>query len=487
MHISGRRFTGSTLGSFGNRDFAARPIAARSGPGRGRRQPSPASSSGIPSARRPRPMAIVILAPRSARLCVSRRHPDRGLDLRHRPPRARDADRGVHDPAKRRRPPLEPVQPDAPMPFHRAPHLVGGRAAAGNLPGYPDSHGCVHLPLEFSKLLFHETQLGVPVIIADATTACGGSAPGPAVERGDRARRPGRRGEQRDRRAGDDSDSSGGKSGRRWKDAAPPGPLVFDRRRQQALRTRGQGRDRRLAGHDRRSRRAFGHPCPGARRPERRAGAMACGWRRQGGHERPGRRCRDPRRAIELQIPTDVANRLQPLLRPGTTVMITDLPATADTRSGKDFVVLAQGDVLSAEARARPVSSHENGPARAQRWRGSSTSRRPSPKGEAGDTIRIAIPGIVATHHLLEQVLPPGRDHGAPFGQRLGAEAEEAEARGGQDDARHVERQAHDQGRGAQRHDVPPDDPRARSAWRRMAAMKSEWRTVMVSARAIRA
>ena len=25
---------------------------------------------------------------------------------------------------------------------------------AGGLPGYPESHGCVHLPLEFSKLLF---------------------------------------------------------------------------------------------------------------------------------------------------------------------------------------------------------------------------------------------------------------------------------------------------------------------------------------------
>ena len=47
------------------------------------------------------------------------------------------------------------------------------------------------------------------------------------------------------------------------------------------------------------------------------------------------------RRAIRCRIPTDVANRLQPLLRPGTTMMITDLPATADTRSGKDFVVLA--------------------------------------------------------------------------------------------------------------------------------------------------
>jgi hypothetical protein len=43
-----------------------------------------------------------------------------------------------------------------------------------------------------------------------------------------------------------------------------------------------------------------------------------------------------------VQIPADVASRLQPLLQPGATMMITDLPATADTRSGKDFVILAQ-------------------------------------------------------------------------------------------------------------------------------------------------
>src|SRR4029453_231867 len=33
------------------------------------------------------------------------------------------------------------------------------------------SHGCVHLPVAFSKLLFAVTQLGTPVIIADAATA----------------------------------------------------------------------------------------------------------------------------------------------------------------------------------------------------------------------------------------------------------------------------------------------------------------------------
>ena len=36
---------------------------------------------------------------------------------------------------------------------------------AGNLPGYPASHGCIRLPLEFSKLLFGSTSLGMTVVI----------------------------------------------------------------------------------------------------------------------------------------------------------------------------------------------------------------------------------------------------------------------------------------------------------------------------------
>ena len=42
---------------------------------------------------------------------------------------------------------------------------------AGDLPGYPDSHGCVRLPLEFFKLLFGVTMKGATVIIADAHSA----------------------------------------------------------------------------------------------------------------------------------------------------------------------------------------------------------------------------------------------------------------------------------------------------------------------------
>jgi hypothetical protein len=42
---------------------------------------------------------------------------------------------------------------------------------AGALPGYPISHGCVHLPLEFSAKLFEITHLSTPVIIADEASA----------------------------------------------------------------------------------------------------------------------------------------------------------------------------------------------------------------------------------------------------------------------------------------------------------------------------
>ena len=42
---------------------------------------------------------------------------------------------------------------------------------AGNLPGYPASHGCIRLPIKFSELLFSATQLGTSVIIADQETS----------------------------------------------------------------------------------------------------------------------------------------------------------------------------------------------------------------------------------------------------------------------------------------------------------------------------
>jgi hypothetical protein len=57
---------------------------------------------------------------------------------------------------------------NAPMPNMNRLTWSGVALHAGQLPGYPASHGCVRLPLEFSKLLFTVTHVGTPVIIANA-------------------------------------------------------------------------------------------------------------------------------------------------------------------------------------------------------------------------------------------------------------------------------------------------------------------------------
>ncbi len=54
----------------------------------------------------------------------------------------------------------------APMPNMNRLTWDGIALHAGKLPGYPASHGCVRLPLEFSALLFGITHMGTPVILA---------------------------------------------------------------------------------------------------------------------------------------------------------------------------------------------------------------------------------------------------------------------------------------------------------------------------------
>lgn len=55
----------------------------------------------------------------------------------------------------------------AKMPFMERLTWSGIALHAGKLPGYPASHGCVRLPLEFSHLLFELDALGTTVVIAD--------------------------------------------------------------------------------------------------------------------------------------------------------------------------------------------------------------------------------------------------------------------------------------------------------------------------------
>ena len=54
---------------------------------------------------------------------------------------------------------------NAPMPNMQRLTWKGIALHAGDLPGYPASHGCIRLPLKFSKLLFGATNLGMTVVI----------------------------------------------------------------------------------------------------------------------------------------------------------------------------------------------------------------------------------------------------------------------------------------------------------------------------------
>jgi L,D-transpeptidase catalytic domain len=59
----------------------------------------------------------------------------------------------------------------APMPYMERLTWGGIALHAGGLPGYPESHGCVHLPSEFAKLLFGISPSGMTVVIASDATA----------------------------------------------------------------------------------------------------------------------------------------------------------------------------------------------------------------------------------------------------------------------------------------------------------------------------
>ncbi len=54
------------------------------------------------------------------------------------------------------------------MPYMQRLTAKGVAMHAGNLPGYPASHGCIRLPRAFAQLLYGVTELGTPVMITSA-------------------------------------------------------------------------------------------------------------------------------------------------------------------------------------------------------------------------------------------------------------------------------------------------------------------------------
>ncbi len=59
----------------------------------------------------------------------------------------------------------------APMPYMERLTWGGVALHAGGLPGYPESHGCIHLPSEFAQRLFDISPNGMTVVIGSEQTA----------------------------------------------------------------------------------------------------------------------------------------------------------------------------------------------------------------------------------------------------------------------------------------------------------------------------
>ncbi|HEX8215325.1 MAG TPA: L,D-transpeptidase family protein [Allosphingosinicella sp.] len=55
---------------------------------------------------------------------------------------------------------------DAPMPFMQRLNWYGVALHAGEIPGYPASHGCIRLPAKFAQKLYEVTELGGFVFVA---------------------------------------------------------------------------------------------------------------------------------------------------------------------------------------------------------------------------------------------------------------------------------------------------------------------------------
>jgi len=60
---------------------------------------------------------------------------------------------------------------NAAMPYTQRFTNDGVALHAGGIPGYPESHGCVHLPSEFARLLFEASPLGMTIVVADHKSA----------------------------------------------------------------------------------------------------------------------------------------------------------------------------------------------------------------------------------------------------------------------------------------------------------------------------
>ena len=219
---------------------------------------------------------------------------------------------------------------NASMPYMNRLTWSGIALHAGQLPGYPASHGCVRLPKEFAELLFGVTKLGMTVVIADDKSQPE-EVTHPGMVLGEYA--------AREFNAVDTAIKA-----TEYSEGARSRAEIAERRRQQRRQVNQGVRQWRLGGfrqgRDSESREAArASVCsPSTARTISPASCRGRPPRSEPPRRRRGEDNGAALRRIKADLPAREAVRKR--LKFGMTIVTTDQPADAKTRSGDGFVVL---------------------------------------------------------------------------------------------------------------------------------------------------
>jgi hypothetical protein len=193
----------------------------------------------------------------------------------------------------------------------------------GDLPGYPDSHGCVHLPQEFADDLYAITQVGTPVILAGGHTDPA-SVADPGAILGTTARE-------------EIAAKLGGK----------PIPSLSPDAVMSILVSRGDMKIYVLENAN-----IVAEGAAIIKDPEKPIGsnvfvwkggdAHSSTWEGMGFHADPGVPTAPDSDVLQrIDGAPQVMDVIRDRIKPGTVLVTTDLPATPETRSGEGFTVMA--------------------------------------------------------------------------------------------------------------------------------------------------
>ena len=227
---------------------------------------------------------------------------------------------------------------EASMPYMERLTWGGVAIHAGNLPGYPESHGCIHVPMDFAKKLYEITGQGTTVLVtADKATGATPAEPGLLFAAGNN------NGPAASPAASPVASPTAGTAGETWNpQAAPTGPvsIVFSSADRRIYVYRDGVEVGRAAIGGAEAGRSYGNHVYSAL-----DGNTPDGYHRwnalgtlDGG---PAPDIAELRRRLE--IPPDFLAHLRETVTPGTTLVITDHAVNDTVQSGPGFNVLDAG------------------------------------------------------------------------------------------------------------------------------------------------